>query len=207
MGIMPPKNVKAVQQPTKTTPQENAANVAHANMTVPVSSDEAQEAPTNHEILRAISLLKEDMNKESADMLKAMKDIKGDIQLLNDRIGETEGRISQAEYDVTSLQSRVKSLEKMVEVLYDRVAEQEDRSRRSNLRLVGLPKKSEGSDMCGFLETWLRETLGECFTSSRFVERAHRIGPLSSKPAAPVSELSGPGNNSESHQENEGGTL
>lgn len=75
-------------------------------------------------------------------MLKAIKDIKGDMQSLTERIGETEVRISQAEDNVTSLQRRVKSLEKTVEVLCDRVAEQEDRSRRSNLKLVGPPKNS-----------------------------------------------------------------
>uniref|UniRef100_A0A0S7EWS1 LITD1 n=2 Tax=Poeciliopsis prolifica TaxID=188132 RepID=A0A0S7EWS1_9TELE len=188
---MPPKNAKPVQQPTKTAPQVNVANVAHAaivahaSTAAPINLDEAQDAPTNRDILGAISLLKEDMNKHSADMLKAIKDIKGDIQSLTERTGETEARISQAEDDVISLQGRVKSLEKTVEVLSDRVAEQEDRSRRSNLRLVGLPEKSEGSDLCGFLEKWFRETLGEDFTSSRCVERAHRIGPLTSNPAAP----------------------
>ena len=188
---MPPKNAKPVQQPTKTAPQVSAANVAHAaivanaNVAAPVNLDEAQDAPTNRDILGAISLLKEDMNKHSADMLKAIKDIKGDIQSLTERIGEAEARVSQAEDDVTSLQNRVKSLEKTVEVLCDKVAEQEDRSRRCNLRLVGLPEKSEGSDLCGFLEKWLRETLGEDFTLSRCMERAHRIGPLTSSPAAP----------------------
>lgn len=185
MGTMPPKNAKVVQQPTKATPRENAANVAHANETAPANSTEAQEAPTNHDILRAINLLKEDMNKQSADMMKAIQDIKGDMQSLTERTGETEVRISQVEDDVTSLQSKVKSLEKTVEVLCDRVAEQEDRNRRSNLRLVGLPEKSEGADLCGFLETWLRETLGEDFPSVQYVERAQRIGPLSSKTTTP----------------------
>lgn len=56
---MPPTNDKPVQQPTKTAPQENAANVAHANVTAPVDSVKAQEAPKKRDILRAISLLKD----------------------------------------------------------------------------------------------------------------------------------------------------
>lgn len=77
------------------------------------------------------------MNKQSTDMLKAIKEIKRDMQSLSERIGETEGQIPQAEDDVTSLQNKVKTLEKTVKVLYDRVTEHEDRSRHSNLRLVG----------------------------------------------------------------------
>ena len=72
-----------------------------------------------------------------------------------------------------------------METLCDRITEQEDRSRRSNLRLVGLPEKSEGSDMCGFLEKWLQDTLGEGFTVPPIIERAHRIGPFKPKSTSP----------------------
>lgn len=38
--------------------------------------------------------------------------------------------------------------------------ELENRCRRSNLRLVGLPEKTEQWDMASFLQTWLMELLG-----------------------------------------------
>lgn len=125
------------------------------------------------------------MAKQSTDMLKEINDIKGDIHFYSRRINETEERISQTEDDVTSLQGKVKILEKTVETLCDRITEQEDRRRRSNLRLVGLPEKSEGSDLCGFLEKWLRDTLGEGFTLSPIIERAHRIRPINPKSTSP----------------------
>lgn len=58
-----------------------------------------------------------------------------------------EERISQAEEDVIALQQKVKQLEGTTETLRNRIQEQEDRSRRSNLRLLGLPEKAEGPDV------------------------------------------------------------
>lgn len=71
------------------------------------------------------------------------------------RIGEMEERISQAEEDVTILQQKVEQLEGTVAILSNKIQEQEYCGRRSNLRLIGLPEKTEGSDMCNFLENWL----------------------------------------------------
>lgn len=80
-------------------------------------------------------------------MLDVIKSIKGDLVSHSKRIGETEERISQTEEDVTALQQKVKQLEETTDTLRNKVQEQEDRARRSNLRLVGLPEKAEGIDM------------------------------------------------------------
>lgn len=39
--------------------------------------------------------------------------------------------------------------------------------------------------MCGFLEKWFRDTLGEGFTVSPIIERTHRIGPFNPKSTSP----------------------
>uniref|UniRef100_A0AAR2LGB0 Uncharacterized protein n=1 Tax=Pygocentrus nattereri TaxID=42514 RepID=A0AAR2LGB0_PYGNA len=137
----------------------SVANVSKIALDTPTNAQEAENTPTNSDILREIRSLKDSMNKQSTDMLKAINDIKGEIQSHSQRIGETEDRISQTEDDVRSLQSKVNLLEKTVETLSDKITEQEDRSRRSNLRLVGLPEKTDGSDFCMFLEKWLKATL------------------------------------------------
>ena len=59
----------------------------------------------------------------------------------------------------------------------------ENRSRRSNLHLIGLPEDTEGKDAEAFLERWLPDVLGaEIFPSQVRIERAHRVpsGPLKS---------------------------
>lgn len=177
---MKPRNSKSNQQTARTQPDKEA-NVAKANAQPPKLHPygaETQGTTTNSEILQAICSLRADMEKHSADTLEVIRSVKGDVQAHLRRLNEAEERLSRAEDDVTSLQGKVKQLEQTVWSLCDKITNYEDRSRRSNLRLVGLPEKTEGRDMCGFLEKWLPGALGNCFTSPPVIERAHRIGPL-----------------------------
>ena len=80
-------------------------------------------------------------------MLEAVNSIKGDLLSQSRRIGETEERILHVEEDVTALQQKVKQLEGTTEMLRNKIQDQEDRARRSNLRLIGLPEKTEGPDV------------------------------------------------------------
>lgn len=170
------KNAKPGQQSLMATAQNNTAttDVGHD------ANDNHEEAnasgPSNTEILNAISSLKKDVGQQSADMLEAINSIRGDLLSHSRRIGETEERISQTEEDVTALQQKVKQLEGTTEILRNKIQEQEDRARRSNLRLVGLPEKTEGPDMCSFLENWLPKVLGDTLTPTPVIERAHRVG-------------------------------
>lgn len=202
---MPPKSSKTGQQFSKMASQAKGASVDTADASLipldatievkvressgipepPEMPAQVAQSPTNGDILKEILSLKGDIARQSTDMLKAINDVKEDIQLHSQRIKETEERISQTEDDVTFLEGKVKKLEKTVETLYDKITEQEDRSRRSNVRLVGLPEKSEGSDLCGFLEKLLCDTLKEGFSSPPILERAHRIGPINPKSSAP----------------------
>ncbi|KAE8295999.1 hypothetical protein D5F01_LYC04748 [Larimichthys crocea] len=175
---MPPKNSKLGQQPTK-GPQNNTANIAteKANDNEGEANDSV---PSNSVILDAIRSLKEDCAKQSNEMLDAINGIKAEVLSHSRRIGETEERISQAEEDLTTLQQKVGQLEGTVEILRNKIQEQEDRGRRSNLRLIGLPEKTEGSDMCSFLENWLPKVFGDDLASTPVIERAHRVGQVNS---------------------------
>lgn len=183
---MPSKNQKllfkaAERTNTANTAANTAANNANASAADPTTVTDGVEsdtttAPTNNEILKAIQSLKEDFGKKFTDMLEAVNDLKGDLASQSGRIREAEERVSQTEDDVAALQGKIKQLEQTVETLKDKVQDQEDRNRRSNLRLVGLPEKTEGSDLCSFLEDWLPKALGDTFTAVPVIERAHRIG-------------------------------
>lgn len=62
-----------------------------------------------------------------------------------ERITSAEVRISNTEDDMVSLQAKVQSLEDKKRELEDKVTDLEARSRRSNLRLVNLPERVEGT--------------------------------------------------------------
>lgn len=81
------------------------------------------------------------------------------------------------------LEDKIKSLSAKTEDL-------ENHSRRSNIRLVGLPEKAEGRDTCGFLEKWLPDALGmEPLRVPLIIERAHRIESARSDDKAPPRAL------------------
>ena len=66
----------------------------------------------------------------------------------------------------------------------------ENRSRRSNVRLIGLPENAEGKDACIFLEKWIPEMLGAgSFSAPLAIERAHRVPSGRPKPNAPPRAL------------------
>lgn len=153
---MPPKAVKPGQQAKP--PTQVGDKLAQASKPVDGVQSDAS-AATNDDILGAICSLRADFSKQTTDMLDAIKSIKSDLVDHSKRMGEAEERIAQTEDDVTSLQHKVKELEGITLSLRNKVQDLEDRGRRSNLRLVGLPEKTEGSDVCAFLETWLPKLL------------------------------------------------
>ncbi|KAI4824685.1 hypothetical protein KUCAC02_013183 [Chaenocephalus aceratus] len=72
-----------------------------------------------------------------------------------------------------------------VEELVLEVDDLENRSRRSNLCLVGMPERKEGIDMCAFLEKWIPDLGASNFPGPLLIERAHRIGKVTEAEAQP----------------------
>lgn len=51
-----------------------------------------------------------------------------------------------------------------------------NRSRRLNLRVIGLPERTEKGDAVAFLQTWLPKVLGlDTFPNPLVIERARRL--------------------------------
>lgn len=90
------------------------------------------------------------------------------------------------EDDIRDTRSTVSRLEKDVSYLKDKVQDLENRSKRSNIRIVNLPEESEGGNLVSFLERIIPEILGaKIFLSPPIIERAHRTGNISSNRATP----------------------
>lgn len=143
---MAPKSIKQGLQ-LKAQPQicEDAADQANKL--------KLMEGTNKKSILKAIQSLREDITEQSTDMMEAIIVFKSELLTHSKRIGETEDRVSQAEDDVNTLQQKAKKMEQKIEALTNKIQDLEDRGCRSNLRLVGMPEKPEGSDMCPFWRT------------------------------------------------------
>ncbi|KAL1262399.1 hypothetical protein QQF64_007664 [Cirrhinus molitorella] len=91
------------------------------------------------------------------------------------RLDEAERRIASSEDLTERLQARVLKLESQVTSLTEHVDDLENRGRRKNIRIIGLPEGAEGSDTVSFLQKWIPEFL-HLQTKGGYVkiERAHR---------------------------------
>lgn len=103
--------------------------------------------------------------------------IDGSLQMLGEQVTEMEQRVSSNEDDITDLVKRVKMLEKENTDLKSWAEDTENRSRRSNLRFIGIPERAEARDILGFMRQMIPQLLGEAnFPTFPVIERCHRIG-------------------------------
>lgn len=131
---------------------------------------------TEASVLAAIQSLKIHFTAQLQEVITSNQEIKDAIGVFSERLTSAETRISKVEDDVSSLTSKEASLHKKLQELQLKVDDLENRSRRSNLRLVGLPENTEQGEITIFLQTWLVDVLGrDAFQSPPIIERAHRL--------------------------------
>ena len=87
-----------------------------------------------------------------------------------------EERLSTVEDDLFPLRQEISGLKKQMDMQGAKIDDLENRSRRNNVRIIGIPERSEGANPIEFLEGWLRETFGATTFSPFFgIKRAHRV--------------------------------
>uniref|UniRef100_A0A1A7ZGX5 LINE-1 type transposase domain containing 1 n=1 Tax=Nothobranchius furzeri TaxID=105023 RepID=A0A1A7ZGX5_NOTFU len=130
----------------------------------------------NLDVIQILDGIRSDFSTKIGVVLTTIQDVKRDVQDFSLRMDGAEKRISNVEDDVNSEKGKTEALVKQVALLTDKLEDLENRSRRSNLRLVNVPEKIEGNDAVAFLEKWLPEALGPAtFPRQPLIERAHRL--------------------------------
>lgn len=122
-------------------------------------------------------------NGSLKELCEQMKGVKADLLLVRQDLQKTAERTTALEERVSGLEDNVSPIIKEIKWLKEQISKQdskldemENRSRRDNVRLVGLPERSEGANPIEFLEKWLGELFGkESFSASFAIVRAHRI--------------------------------
>ena len=88
------------------------------------------------------------------------------------------------------MKSRLDEVDTKIQTLEKNAEDAENRSRRNNIRLVGIPEKLEKGRMLDFLESWLREQIAPEGLSQHYaLERAHRVParpPVAGAPPRPI---------------------
>lgn len=101
------------------------------------------------------------------------------IQAIETSMNDYQGRI-------TTLESITSSLVKENEQLKLKVDDLENRSRRCNIRITGIPERAEGTQPTSFIESCLGEIFGaDAFPRPITVDRAHRVAIQRRRDGAP----------------------
>lgn len=128
------------------------------------------------DVIQKLELMRSDFATKFDVVLNAIQDVKKDIRDFSGRMDMAEERISNVEDAVNSEKGKLEEASNHIAFLTRKLDDLENRSRRSNLRMVNLPEKVENPDAVAFLEKWLPETLGpETFPTPPIIERAHRL--------------------------------
>lgn len=178
---------------TQSSAQKKGANVTG-------TSDDANSTSTSYAtILEAINSLRTDLQSTKTEICQTIDtriaemattirgelsvfqtEIRADVSVLqasdaqhSSVIAELEQSASNSSDAIVKLQSEVKRLSTEVEYLTDKCIDLEGRSRRQNVRIVGLKEGSEkGMDIGTFVSGLLKDTLS--LDDNPLVDRAHR---------------------------------
>ncbi|KAM9404076.1 LOW QUALITY PROTEIN: purine nucleoside phosphorylase 4b [Salvelinus alpinus] len=108
-------------------------------------------------------------------VLEAIAGHSAELQRVVKRVDEAEGRIATVEASTTSMDTKMKALEKQVREMAEHIDDLDNRGRRCNIRVVGLPENSEGTRSVKFFEEWIPDYLQMDTKAGRVkLDRAHR---------------------------------
>ncbi|KAJ1110065.1 hypothetical protein NDU88_007420 [Pleurodeles waltl] len=116
----------------------------------------------------------EAMDSKISDLTVASASIRADIAGFRETVNDLDQHLTIVEGQAAALPDQEAELQS----LQAKVINLEDRSRRDNICLFGIPEHKEGSDIKTFLKNLLPELTGLEFSPPLEFQRVHRIGPL-----------------------------
>lgn len=107
---------------------------------------------------------------------KSLQSLKVELTIQSQYIQEAKSCITAVEEEAEGLQANYNSSDHILKALLEKVEDLENRSMRSNLRIIGVPESYNANDLLRLCSKAIPEALG--LQSPCVVERAHCIGPL-----------------------------
>ncbi|KAJ8001137.1 hypothetical protein DPEC_G00188100 [Dallia pectoralis] len=174
------KPSKKPTQPAEDKSEDDQAGETQASQKDPHAANRAPLTLADMEKL-LVSMEDRIIDKLSAK-LSADREI---IERHDQTIQQIETSLNDVENRLLTLESTCTVLARENEALKLKADDLENRSRRNNIRVTGLPEKAEGSLPSAFMEAFLVETFGTAFPAPPPVDRAHRIAIPRRKPDDP----------------------
>ena len=132
------------------------------------------------------TVIKTELQTALSPLNSTLNQVKSLCEAHEERIGGIEATLDQSEPRLALVEAKLATIQAENAWLKEKVDDLENRSRRLNLRVVGIPERVEGANPVGFMTNFFEEVFGKDFFPTPLVlARAHRLGPL------PKSEASG----------------
>ncbi|KAJ1170989.1 hypothetical protein NDU88_002860 [Pleurodeles waltl] len=123
--------------------------------------------------ITAVSRRIEGMNASISSLTLETKSIRTDIAGFHSQVMGLEHRVGSLETHMSTTPDTDQDLS----YLRSKVTDLEDRSRRDNNRLFGIPENEEGIDVQAFLSSVIPKLTSLSFEPPLEFQRAHRVGP------------------------------
>lgn len=137
-------------------------------------------------IMAAIATCQTTLTTKIDHLQMDVNKLRHDMDKIRERTVEAERRIGEVEDTSNANHESIRTLQQQVKILQARAEDAENRSRRNNVRILGLPERVEGSTPEQFVEQLMKEVLAPIvFSPSFVVERAHRVPTRPLPPGAP----------------------
>lgn len=163
----PPERASSPGTPESDTPTNKSKIEDSISHTGRIDGDMFEEIRKMSATLQVVAM-------DVVSIKETTKELKDSVENVQIRLGEAEQRISEVEDVSARMEENVGKCDKKLETLWTRVEDLENRSRRNNVRMVGLKEgKEETGKVIQYVEKVLSQGLG--LTGNEFeIERAHR---------------------------------
>lgn len=151
-----------------------------ASQSVPTSTGEMEE-DRFQALMQAISGCQTTLTGKIDTLQMDFGLLQRESDKIRERLGKVERRVGKSEDSIWDHCASLHTLKVRVKALKSRAEDSGNRSRRNNLRVVGLPEGAERKDPTAFTETLPSTLLPQ---AQFFVERAHRMPPGRNQPGA-----------------------
>lgn len=148
--------------------------------------------PTLANILAAIGTLKDDITIRFNGVDATLHSVQASLSDHKTRITDLEGAVTDHDTRLADLERYCEELKVSNTAMKRKLIDLESRSRRSNIKITGIPEKAENGNPTRFIADLLPKLLGtDSFPNGLKVDRAHRLGaqPSPARPRVMITEI------------------
>ncbi|TNN44640.1 N-acetylated-alpha-linked acidic dipeptidase-like protein [Liparis tanakae] len=119
--------------------------------------------------------LSSSLDMKLEQIAQSVNSVCASVTAVEKRVDEAEQRISDTEDSVSQLLAELERTETRLTEAMTRLEDQQNWSRRNNIKIINLPEHTEGTNARDFFESWLPKVLNLTVKNDRLkLDRCHR---------------------------------